>query len=195
MVDRSRASSSMGTRSLRCAPFLTVVLCFFLPFFSLSSCEAGTRTEATGFDIVTGSRLIEHQVKQPFYLVEGDGEPPPPQPHARLGPIGLDPEAQTAADAARRWTIITLFAVVVGGCLVATTTRHWRAIRAVAAGLGLSAWFGAAIAFESAEPKRSAAEFNLEIGFFLAFIILIATVIWAVWSSVLQWAGQSRRAS
>lgn len=184
MVESNRESSPMAIRSLRGAPFLVVVLCFFLPFFSVSSCEGGTDTEAAGFDIVTGSRLIQHQVDQPFYLVEGDGEPAPPQPDVPLGPIGPDLAAQKAADAARPWTLLTLVAVVVGGCLVLTKTRHWRQIRAVAVGVGLTAWVAAALAVEDAAPKESSLDYSLESGFILALITLIATSVWAVWSIV-----------
>ena len=73
-------------------------------------------------------------------------------------------------------------AVVVGGCLVLTKTRHWRLIRAVAAGVGLTAWGAAALAVEAAAAKDSALDYSLESGFILALITLIATLGWAVWS-------------
>jgi hypothetical protein len=186
MVESSRESSPMAIRSLRGVPFLAVVLCFFLPFFSVSSCEAGTDTEAAGFDIVTGSRLIQHQVDQPLYLSEWDGEPAPPQPDVPLGPIGPDPAAQKAADAARPWMLLTLVAVLVGGGLVLTRTRHWRYVRAVAAGLGMTAWVAAALAVEAAAPNDSYSNYSLslESGFILALVTLIATLGWAVWSIV-----------
>jgi hypothetical protein len=161
-------------RTLRCAPFLAVALCFLLPFFSVSSCGAGTETSASGLDIVTGSRLIKQQVKQPFYLGE--------QSHVRLGPVGPDHPAQTASDAARPWTIITLFSVALGGCLVVIVNRHWRGVGAVATGVALMAWVEAGIAFDRSVPKRSTEEFSLEVGFVLVLVILIATVVWEVWA-------------
>ena len=101
-----------------------------------------------------------------------------------LGPIGSDPSAQAVADGARPWAALTLFIVALGGCLVVTMNRRWRGIRAIAAGLALSAWVEAAIAADTAVPKRSRADFSLEMGFVLPLIILIVTCVWAVWASV-----------
>jgi hypothetical protein len=82
-------------RCLRCTPFIAFVLCFLLPFFSVSSCEAGTNTDASGFDIVVGAKLIKQQTAQPISPIPDDGSgSPPPMPDVRLGPIGPDPEAQ-----------------------------------------------------------------------------------------------------
>ena len=177
MAEITHASSDIAPRLLRCTPFVAVALSFLLPFFSASSCDEGTETEATGFQIVAGSRLIKHQVKQPLFL----GEEPPKVP---LGPIGPDPPAQAVADAARPWAALTLFVVALGGSLVVTMNRRWRGIRAIAAGLALSAWVEAAIAADTATPKRSRADFSLEMGFVLPLLILVVTCVWGVWAIV-----------
>jgi hypothetical protein len=175
--------SDLAPRLLRSTPFALVVFCFLLPFFSLSSCDGGTETDATGFQIVAGSRLIREQVKQPLYLIPDDGSGSPAAvPHVRLGPIGPDAAAQTVADAARPWVALTLIVVALGGCVMVTTTRRWRGIRAIAAGLALSAWVGAAIAADNAGPTPSRAEFSLEWGFGLPLLILIVTCVYGVWA-------------
>jgi len=166
--------SDLAPRLLRATPFGLVVVCFLLPFFSLSSCEDGTETDATGVQIVAGSRLSQEQVKQPLFF----GSPPPKVP---LWPIGPDAQAQTVADAARPWVALTLIVVALGGCLV-TTSRRWRGIRAIAAGLALSVWVEGAIAADTATPKSSRAEFSLEWGFGLPLLILIVTCVYGVWA-------------
>jgi hypothetical protein len=83
---------------------------------------------------------------------------------ARLGPIGPDAQAQAVADAARPWVVLTLIVVASGGCLVVTRNRRWRGIRAIASGLALFAWVGAAIAADNAAPTSSQPEFSLEWG-------------------------------
>jgi len=184
MAESTPESSDIAPRLLRCTPFVAVALCFLLPFFSASSCDEGTETDATGFQIVAGSRLIKQQVKQPLFLVEDNGEPTPPPPKVPLGPIGPDVAAQAVADAARPWAALTLFVVVLGGCMVITSNRRWRGIRAIAAGLALSAWVEAAIAADNATPTRSRADFSLELGFALPLLILAVTGVWAVWAIV-----------
>lgn len=62
--------------------------------------------------------------------------------------------------------------------------QRWRGIRAIAAGLALSAWVEAAIAADNAAPKRSRADFSLEWGFMLPLLILIVTCAWGVWAIV-----------
>jgi hypothetical protein len=163
----------LAPRLLRSTPFLVVVVCFLLPFFSLSSCDDGTETDATGFQIVAGSRLVQERVKQPLFY----GKAP-------LGPIGPDAEAQAVADAARPWVGLTLIIVALGGGLMVTKDRRWRGIRAIAAGLALAAWAGAAIAADNAVPKDSRAEFSLEWGFALPVLILIVTVLYGMWAIV-----------
>lgn len=182
MAEITHESSKTATRLLRCTPFVAVALCFLLPFFSASSCDDGTETEATGFQIVAGSRLIQYQVKQPLFLSEDSGEPTPPPPDVPLGPIGPDLQAQAVADAARPWAALTLFIVALGGCLVVTMNRRWRGIRVIAAGLALSAWVEAAIAVDAATPTGSRADFSLEMGFVLPLLILIVTCVWGVWT-------------
>jgi len=174
MAQTTHDPSQLAPRMLRSTPFAAVVLCFLLPFFSLSSCDDGTETDATGFQIVAGSRLTQEQVKQPLFF----GTRPP---KVRLGPIGPDAEAQTVAGAARPWIAITLIVVALGGCLV-TTSRRWRGIRAIAAGLALSVWVEGAIAADTATPKSSRAEFSLEWGFGLPLLILIVTCVYGVWA-------------
>ena len=192
MAGTTHDLSQIAPRARRSTPFVAVVLCFLLPFFSVSSCDAGTETDATGFQIVAGSRLIREQVKQPVYLIPDDGSGSAPAvPHVRLGPIGPDAEAQAAADAARPWVVATLIVVALGGSLVAVLKRRWRGVRAIAAALGLSAWIGAGIAAHKAAPTSSSAEFSLEWGFVLPLLILIATCVWGAWA-IARRAGGSR---
>jgi hypothetical protein len=66
--------------------------------------------------------------------------------------------------------------------VVVTKNRCWRGIRAIAAGLALSGWVGAAIAADEAAPMHSRAEYSLEWGFVLALLILAVTCVWAVWA-------------
>jgi len=185
MAETTQDLSEVAPRLVRSTPFVAVVLCFLLPFFSASSCDDGTETDATGFQIVAGSRLIQKQVKQPFYLIPDDGSgTPPATPHVPLGPIGPDSQAQAIADATRPWAALTLFVVVLGGCLVVVMNRRWRGVRVIAAGLALSAWVGAAITADNSAPAHSREEFSLEWGFVLPLLILIATCVWGVWAIV-----------
>lgn len=162
MAGITHTLSEIAPRAVRSTPFVAVVVCFLLPFFSVSSCDDGTETDATGFQIVAGSQLIKEQ--------------------ANRGPIGPDPQAQTVAAAARPWAALALVVAAFGGCLVATRNRRWRGIRAIAAGLALSSWVGAAVAADDAAPKHSRAEYNLEWGFVLPLLILVVTCVWAVWA-------------
>jgi hypothetical protein len=183
MADIIDDPSDLAPRLLRATPFALVAFCFLLPFFSLSSCDSGTETDATGFQIVAGSRLVQEQAKQPLYLIPDDGSGSPPAvPHVRLGPIGPDAEAQTVAGAARPWVALTLIVVALGGCAMVTTNRRWRGIRAIAAGLALSAWVGAAIAADDAVPTPARAEFTLEWGFGLPLLILTVTCVYGLWA-------------
>lgn len=183
MAETTNKLSQTAPRALRSIPFAAVVCCFLLPFFSVSSCDAGTETDATGFQIVAGSRLIQEQVKQPVFLVPDDGSGSQPAvPQVPLGPIGPDAQAQSVADAARPWVVLTLAVVALGGCLVVAMNRRWRVIRPIAAGLALSTWIGAAIAAGDGAPKHSGAELSLEWGFVLALLILIATFVWGMWA-------------
>ena len=183
MAEITQKLSEIALRVRRASPFVAVVFCFLLPFCSVSSCDDGTETDATGFQIVAGSRLIQEQVKQPFYLIPDDGSGKPPAiPHVRLGPIGPDAQAQAVAGAARPWVRLTLIVVALGGCLIVVTSRRWRGIRAVAAGLALSAWVAAAIAADTAFPTHAREEFSLEWGFGLPLLILIVTCVCAVWA-------------
>jgi hypothetical protein len=166
--------SDLAPRLLRATPFALVVFCFLLPFFSLSSCGGETETYATGFQIVAGSQLIKEQVKQPAPF----GAPP----QAPRRPIGHDTQAQPIAEAARPWVALTLIVVAVGGCLMVTTNPRWRGIRAIAAGLALSAWVAAAIAADDAVLKHSWGDFNLELGFGLPLLILMVTFVYGVWA-------------
>jgi hypothetical protein len=68
--------SELAPRLLRVTPSASVVFCFLLPFFSLSSCARDTETDATGFEIVAGSRLIKEQVEQPRSFAAGLACPP-----------------------------------------------------------------------------------------------------------------------
>ena len=177
MAEITRELSEIARRLPRATPVGAVVLCFLLPFFSLSSCDAGTETEASGFQIVAGSRLVAQQVSQPAYVSLDDGSG-----SSRLGPIGPDADAQAVADAARPWVTLTLVLVAVGGCLVVLTDRRWRGIRAIATGLALSTWVEASSAARTAVPKQSQADFSLKIGVVLPLLILIVTCVWAVWA-------------
>jgi hypothetical protein len=94
------------------------------------------------------------------------------------------PRRRRSPDAARPWVALTLIIVALGGSLTVTRNRRWRGIRAMAAGLALSAWVGAAIAADNAAPKHSRAEFSLEWGFTLPVLILIVTGVYGVWAVV-----------
>lgn len=152
----------LAPRLLRATPFALVVFCFLLAFFSLSSCSGDTETDATGFQIVAGTQLIKKDVNR--------------------GPVGPDEQAQSIAAAARPWVALTLIVVAVGGSLMVTTNPRWRGIRAIAAGLALCAWVGAAIAADDAVPKHAWGEFSLEVGFGLPLLILVVTCVHGVWT-------------
>ena len=57
-----------------------------------------------------------------------------------------------------------------------------RKITAVAGAVCAKA--GEAIAADTAAPKRSRADFSLEMGFVLPLLILIVTCVWGVWAIV-----------
>jgi hypothetical protein len=164
-------------RCVRCTPFIAVVLCFLLPFFSLSSCAAGTDTDASGFDIVVGAKLIKQQTSQPLYLVPDDGSgSPPPMPDVQLGPIGPDPEAQAVLRRARLWTVLALTLAVLGGCTAAALDRLRRPVVATVATAASVALILAGVAMTGGPPVQDGV--SIEKGMILAIVILLGTAIW-----------------
>jgi len=176
-------------RCLRCTPFIAVVLCFLLPFFSVSSCDAGTNTDATGFDIVVGAKLIKQQTAQPLYLIPDDGSgTPPPMPHVRLGPIGPDPEAQAVLRRARLWTVTALMLAALGGCMAAALDRRRRPVVATVATAASAALILAGSAMTGGPPAQDGV--SIEKGMILAILILLGTAIWQV-GAMIRSAGRT----
>ena len=168
--------TGLQERGLRCTPFIVVSLCFLLPFFSVSSCDSGTETEASGLDIVMGAKLIKQQTKQPLYLIPDDGSgSPPPVPNVRLGPIGPDLEAQAALGRARPWTATALVIVALGACLAVALKRRRRAAVAIAATVAFAALIQAGFAITDGPPTQ--ADVSIEKGMILAILILLGTAI------------------
>ncbi len=57
MDENPQAVVSGTHKALRCSPFVVVALCFFLPFFSVSSCGTADQTVVTdmGIQVVAGA--------------------------------------------------------------------------------------------------------------------------------------------
>src|SRR5262245_5132794 len=51
------------SRVPRTTPLAAVALCFFLPFFTATSCGSGSETSATGVQLVTGATLHATQTE------------------------------------------------------------------------------------------------------------------------------------
>ena len=163
-------------RAARATPFVCVALCFLLPFFSVSSCGAGTTATASGVDILTGARLTVVQTSQPIGPVEGDPGVPPYQ--APLGPVdGADPVVQAQLDRVRPWTIFGFAAVVLGSVLVVAVRGCWRipgAAAAIAALLALGYVWVAVVGGMAVGADPST---DPEVGLNLAVFVLLLTAV------------------
>jgi hypothetical protein len=156
----------------RAAPFLAVAVCFLLPFSSASSCGSGISTDATGVDIVTGSRLVARQTEQPMCFNTDNFA----CPSVRLGrAVGPDPVAQAVSHAAQPWAIVALVLVLAGACLVVLGNRVWRAASLITAGAALFALFQMGSTFHT---PRHAEDVSPDVGLIVAIIILGVTIIW-----------------
>lgn len=155
-------SKATRWRAARSGPFVAAVLCFFLPFFTASSCGSGQETTATGVDIVMGTKLVAQQTMQPMF-----------GPTTQLGPVGADPEAQAVSRAARPWTILALILTVLGAVLVIGQQWYWRAASALAAAAAVYAMFKIGSTFHAPEQDISA-----DWGLILAGVILSLAALW-----------------
>jgi hypothetical protein len=163
-------------RAARATPFVCVALCFLLPFFSVSSCGAGTTATASGVDILTGARLTVVQVSQPIGPVEGDPDVPPP--HVRFGTLDRDdPVVQAQVDRVRPWTILGFAAVVLGSVLVVAVRGCWRVPGAAAAIAALLALGYVWVAVVGGMAVGADPSTDPEVGLNLAVFVLLLTAV------------------
>ena len=155
--------SRIGHRAHRCTPFLVVAVCFFLPFFTLSSCGSGHHTTATGVDIVAGSTLIRQQDAQPLFATY-------PQ---QLGPVGPDTQAMAASRAARPWAICLLVLLTVGAIAAVLVDR-----RGVLATIAALSFVVLCLLLGSASGEPSSDDLKIEAGAWAALLTLLATTLW-----------------
>jgi hypothetical protein len=155
-------STSRRWRAARSGPFITVALCFLLPFFTASSCGSGRETTATGVDIIVGTKLVAQQTLQPLLGATTE-----------LGPVGPDPEAQAVSRAARPWAITALILTALGGALVIGRQWYWHAASALAAAAALYAVFEIGSTLHAPEQEISA-----DSGLILAGVMLFSTALW-----------------
>lgn len=165
MKDADRTQlSQFAHRAHRCVPFMVVAVCFFFPFFSLSSCDSGQQTTVTGVDIVTGSTLIRQQQTQPLF-----GQ------HTTLGAVGADATAHKASGAARPWAIGLLVLTVVGTAAALLVDHRRRAFLGAIAAISAITLLQL---LESASAIPASDEFQVEGGAIVAFLALVATTLW-----------------
>ena len=126
---------------------LAVAFCFFLPFFTASSCE-GTVAQASGVQIVEGSRVT----------------------------YPVDLEIQGVANSMRPWAIAALAALGIGSVLVLCSglTTRWRLARAASGGIALVA-LGSL--FGCMDPPRGSYDYSSAAGLKLAMLTLIGMLI------------------
>lgn len=102
-------------RAIRCVPFAAVMLCFLLPFFTVSSCSDDSEAPsadatATGVDVVLGRVIHATPDNQPAAEVQA--------------------EAQSLSRSARPWAIITLILCGLGIALSLGVRRRHRLVNA-----------------------------------------------------------------
>ena len=170
-------------RGLRCAPLAAFLLCFLLPFFSVTSCD-GTEATVTGIQVVLGANPDVQ---------------PAEQRHGSPSAIDseLESEARSISQAARPWATGGLILAIVGIVLMVRVNRLHRvtslAISAAALGAMVKMW--------------GVAPLDAGAGLLLGSVVLLVTVVWqacaltflAVRSALNpqmnpEWEGQSRKA-
>jgi len=156
MDDEPQQVVSGWRRGLRCSPFVVVAFCFFLPFFSVSSCDTGPQVTATGVGIVVGANP---DVEQTGHTA----------PHAGR----FESEARSIQHAARPWTTAALILMIVGIVLMVRVGRLYRvtslAIPAAAFGAVLKIWGAVDVPSGDATPDD---------GLLLASVVLFLTMVW-----------------
>jgi hypothetical protein len=160
-------ATSQTVRAFRCAPFVTVMLCFLLPLFSVSSCSDGAgdqQATATGVDVVLGRTI--------------HADPPP-----SINPVSADDEAtaQSIAHDARPCAILTLMLCGIGIALAIRLRAHERLANAAVT----LATFGAVLMIASTITGGTPGS-GLLLATLVLFVSLVIQICVTIWMGLMH---------